>query len=55
MELNPQIQEVVISEEVNIITNTNDAITATCYNLPSELLTETNELYPISLYKLAKR
>ena len=54
MELNPQIQEVVISEEVNIITNTNDSITTTCYNLPSELLTGTNELYPISLYKLAK-
>ena len=44
-----------IPEEVNIITNTNDSITATCYNLPSESLTGTNELYTISLYKLAKQ
>ena len=44
-----------IPEEVNIITNTNDSITATCYNLPSESLTGTNVLYAISLYKLAKR
>ncbi len=44
-----------IPEEVNIITNTNDSITATCYNLPSESLTGTNELYAISLYKLAKQ
>ena len=44
-----------IPEEVNVITNSNDSITATCYNLPSESLTETNELYAISLYKLAKQ
>lgn len=44
-----------IPEEVNIITNTNDSITATCYNLPSESLTGANELYAISLYKLAKK
>ncbi len=44
-----------IPEEVNIITNTNDSITATCYNLPSESLTGANELYAISLYKLAKQ
>ena len=44
-----------IPEEVNIITNTNDSITATCYNLPSESLTGTNESYAISLYKLAKQ
>ena len=44
-----------IPEEVNIITNTNDSITATCYNLPSESLTGINELYAISLYKLAKQ
>jgi len=44
-----------IPEEVNIVTNTNDSITATCYNLPSESLTGTNESYAISLYKLAKQ
>ncbi|WP_411031839.1 gamma-glutamylcyclotransferase [Spongiimicrobium sp. 3-5] len=44
-----------IPEEVNIITNTNDSITAICYNLPSELLTGTNEAYAKSLYKLAKK
>ncbi len=44
-----------IPEEVNIITTTNDSIMATCYNLPPELLTGTNESYAISLYKLAKR
>ena len=43
-----------VPEEVNIITNTNDSVMATCYNLPSELLTGTNESYAISLYKLAK-
>lgn len=44
-----------IPEKVNIITTTNDSITATCYNLPSESLTGVNELYAISLYKLAKQ
>ena len=44
-----------IPEEVNIITNTNESITATCYNLPSESLSGTNESYAISLYKLAKQ
>jgi hypothetical protein len=44
-----------IPEEVNIITNTNESIMATCYNLPSESLTGTNELYAISLYKLTKK
>ncbi|MEP1096047.1 MAG: gamma-glutamylcyclotransferase [Cyclobacteriaceae bacterium] len=44
-----------VPEEVNIIINTNDAITATCYNLPSELLTETNGSYAIALHKLAKK
>lgn len=44
-----------IPEEVNIITHTNDSITATCYNLPSESLTGANELYAMSLYKLAKK
>lgn len=44
-----------IPEEVNIITDTNDSITAICYNLPSESLTGTNKLYAMSLYKLAKQ
>ncbi len=44
-----------IPEEVNIVTATNDLITATCYNLPSESLTGTNESYALSLYKLARQ
>ena len=44
-----------IPETVNIITDTNDSIIATCYNLPSETLTGTNDLYAISLYNLAKK
>jgi hypothetical protein len=44
-----------IPEEVNIITNTNAPIAAICYNLPSESLTGTNELYALSLYKLAEQ
>lgn len=44
-----------IPEEVNIITSTNDSIAATCYNLPLELLSGTNEVYARSLYKLAKK
>jgi AIG2-like family len=44
-----------IPEQVNITTNTNNSITATCYNLPSKSLTGTNESYASSLYKLAKQ
>ncbi|MEM7086744.1 MAG: gamma-glutamylcyclotransferase family protein [Bacteroidota bacterium] len=44
-----------IPEEVNIITDTNESITATCYNLPAKSLTGTNKLYAKSLYKLAKK
>lgn len=44
-----------IPEEVNIITGTNDSVTATCYNLPSESLAGTNESYVMSLHKLAKQ
>lgn len=44
-----------VPEEVDIITTANDIIRATCYNLPSELLTGTNELYATALYKLAKQ
>ncbi len=44
-----------IPEEVKVITNTGDAITATCYNLPAESLTGTNTSYAESLYQLAKQ
>nr|WP_299069939.1 gamma-glutamylcyclotransferase [uncultured Allomuricauda sp.] len=44
-----------IPEKVNVISETNEHITATCYNLPLELLTGTNELYTKSLYKLAEK
>lgn len=44
-----------IPEEVVIITDTNDSVKATCYNLPAELLTGTNESYTISLYELARK
>ena len=44
-----------IPEEVTIVTGSNEQQTATCYNLPAELLTGTNELYAKSLYELAKK
>jgi len=44
-----------IPEKVEAVTETNEYLTATCYNLPPELLTGTNELYAKSLYELAKR
>jgi len=44
-----------IPEEVNIITHSKDSIRATCYNLPAESLTGTNEIYARSLYELAKQ
>ena len=44
-----------IPEEVNVVINKNHSITATCFNLPLESLTGTNESYAISLYKLAKQ
>ena len=44
-----------IPEKVKIITNTTESVIATCYNLPLELLTGTNELYAKSLYKLSKK
>lgn len=43
-----------IPEKVEVITESNEHLTATCYNLPPELLTGTNELYAKSLYELAK-
>jgi hypothetical protein len=44
-----------IPEEVSISTNMKDDIKAICYNLPSELITGTNEVYALTLYKLAKQ
>ena len=44
-----------IPEKVEVVTETNEQLTATCYNLPLELLTGTNELYAKSLHKLAKK
>jgi len=44
-----------IPEKVEVVTETKEHIIATCYNLPLELLTGTNELYAKSLYKLAKK
>lgn len=44
-----------IPEEVTIVLDTNNTISATCYNLPSELLRGTNESYARSLYDLAKK
>ncbi len=44
-----------IPEKVKIIMNNTESVIATCYNLPLELLTGTNELYAKSLYKLSKK
>ena len=44
-----------IPEQVEVVTETNKHLTATCYNLPFELLTGTNETYAKSLYELARK
>jgi hypothetical protein len=44
-----------IPEKVEVVTETNEHIIATCYNLPLELMTGTNEVYANSLHKLAKK
>ena len=44
-----------IPEKVEAVTETNEHLTATCYNLPIELFTGTNKLYAKSLYDLAKK
>ena len=44
-----------IPEKVEIVTESKEHITATCYDLPLELLTGTNESYTKSLYELAKK
>lgn len=43
-----------IPEEVTIITESGDPVSAYCYNLPLELLTGTNPQYASALYELAK-
>lgn len=44
-----------IPEKVEVVTESNEHSIATCYNLPLELLTGTNEAYAKSLYELAKK
>jgi AIG2 family protein len=44
-----------IPEQVSIITDRNETISATCYNLPAEALTGTNTVYAQALYQLAKQ
>ena len=44
-----------VPEKVKIVTESNEEVTATCYNLPLELLTGANEVYAKSLYELAKK
>ncbi|MCE7995233.1 MAG: gamma-glutamylcyclotransferase [Roseivirga sp.] len=44
-----------IPEEVEITINSNETVTATCYNLPAASLTGTNAAYAESLYQLAKQ
>ena len=40
--------------EVSVISETGEAVSATCYNLPPEKLSGTNASYARSLYQLAK-
>ncbi len=42
-------------EEVKVVTDEGDTIEAICYNLPTELLTGTNESYGQALYKLSRK
>ena len=44
-----------VPEQVEVVTTTNERIMATCYNLPLELLTGTNESYARSLHELTKQ
>jgi len=44
-----------IPEKVEIVTESKEHITATCYNLPAKLLSGTNKSYAKSLYELAKK
>lgn len=44
-----------IPEKVEVVTESQERLLATCYNLPLSLLTGTNESYAQSLYKLATK
>ncbi|WP_222984038.1 gamma-glutamylcyclotransferase family protein [Flagellimonas meishanensis] len=44
-----------VPEKVTIISETNEHITAICYNLPLELLKGKNESYAKSLHRLAEK
>ncbi len=44
-----------IPEKVKVVINAGEELSATCYNLPLELLTGTNESYARSLYELARK
>jgi len=44
-----------VPENVEIMTESNELVSATCYNLPLELLAGTNQNYAKLLYDLAKR
>ena len=44
-----------VPEKVKIVTEANEHIVATCYNLPLKLLSGTNEVYARSLLELAKK
>ena len=44
-----------IPEKVEVITELNESINATCYNLPAEKMSGSNEKYALSLYALAEK
>lgn len=44
-----------IPEKVDAITESNESVNATCYNLPIEFLSGTNQTYALSLYQLARK
>ncbi len=43
-----------VPEEVQVFTDADEIVAATCYNLPAESLSGTNETYAKSLYQLAE-
>lgn len=44
-----------IPEKVEVITESGESINATCYNLPAEMLSGSNEIYARSLYELTNK
>ena len=44
-----------VPEKVEVVTESNESLLATCYNLPLDLLTGTNESYAKTLFELAKK